>query len=248
MRPDEVHPGAVFYAKSKGSSDTPVRLSSLFRIVGKDQVYGLAYRIGVKPAQGHGSVDFAQLKAGLLSEPQQISELFGKADDLDKLFVILTFAKSATDNMYHQLRPVSVSRDVIKNIFSRGDMRVRCLRPEKLDGRNSYPKRVFGFMTGDITRPVVDVGDDRVVIDRAGKARGKGGRAFAAEGDGGAPVVSSTGALLGFVVAGTDEETLIIPAEDLKRRFNIEFVAPEGDQTPFRLVSPSRDTAEAHGK
>jgi hypothetical protein len=92
-------------------------------------------------------------------------------------------------------------------------------------------------LIGDVTNAVVATGAAESCIKRAGLARGKGAKLFSRYGDGGLPVLSTSNALVGFVIGEDDMHTLVLPAEDLVRlnKFNFR-TFPQGHASTNRVI------------
>ncbi|WP_397423552.1 hypothetical protein, partial [Phenylobacterium sp.] len=148
----------------------------------------------------------------------------------DHLFVLATFTVAVSRELLSMTEQAAVTRDLPQNVFGTGMMRIRKLPTEPAEEvvgrRSNQPERpsAGGFLTGDISNPILVSSGNDVVFDRAALARGRGRHAFGQPGDGGRPVLSNSRALLGFIIGRDSTRTLLLAAEDLVNEMGIRFL------------------------
>jgi hypothetical protein len=146
-------------------------------------------------------------------------------------FEPLAFTKNISNNFYHG-HPTRLSRIPMQDT------------KQGKKNRNQFVTSygVKGCIVGDLEKSTVEVDGQEVFLNHASLARSFGKRALINEGDGGAPLVSRTRALLGFVAGESDGEVLVVPAEDIASRNNLRFFAASTDKA-LRFV-PRLQAAE----
>ncbi len=226
---ESLDPGITFYAWD-GDNTHVVKLSALLRRVGAREVLGLVGRgMTSAPTGSRVTVRPGEVKQSI-GRIETITEVFPDAGKLDALFQIVRFDEAVASGLEGTVSDAAISKNLERNVFSKGLLRVRkltspaVLRSSKSTRRVLPPYNTKGFLTGNVLHPIIERHEGRVTLDRAGIARGRGRQEFAMPGDSGAPVLSASGALLGFVVGRDANRALVLSAEDVMDRMSIHFV------------------------
>lgn len=238
MRPADIVPGSVILADDNGAK-TPVRIASLFRKHRAKKVRALGVRLtdeevgrlGLEPIAIPGKISYEHLKVA--TDPSEVGSL-------EDLFVVVEFDPMESKTLTEAVERLQLSRDIRRNAFGPRRMRVRSLDAPWLFSKPKRQKKPFrsGFIFGDVLNQAVRAKTGRqVVVNRLAHARGFDQKALAGPGEGGTPVISSSGALVGFVVSGTESSALILPAEDLVERLNIDLLKPKDAYSQIRAVA-----------
>jgi hypothetical protein len=169
---------------------------------------------------------------GLLKELGATFKHSEYAETIGSLFSVVVFDKKFADLLRKGSKTASVVRDLESSIFVGGRVRVRRLSGVAKRYSSTYRSnqertgpRDRGFICGDISNITIKTAGRSATIGWAGIVVGRKGHQFAAEGDGGLPVLSRKRALVGFVVAKRSKDTLIIGAEQLAKNLNVRFLA-----------------------
>lgn len=238
MTPDDLQPGAMLYACSDEGIVVPLKLASLFKVEGDEQLYALAgssdrllkscKRIAVAPAGGtHDAIGTLADQNPLTNKGGPLRDLFNIVAVDDKIANRLTLAEAQTSKIKE------------KDIFSKHAVRLRKIVEPSLStfrGKNRQHRRRYlrGYVSGQTTHEKIFVGPakagKRVTLDRAMIAKScsnHGRRKFIDQGDAGTPVISGSKRLVGFVVGCSGDETLVLPAEDLAHAYRLTFYSPD---------------------
>jgi hypothetical protein len=237
MTPHDLQPGATLYAHGDDGVIVPLKLASLFKIAGDKALYALAgrsdrrlkncKRVAVRPTTAsHDAIGTLAQRSPLSREGHSSSELFSVVEVDAKVAKGLSLFEAQT------------SKPKGKDIFGKKAVRVRKIvePPPHLvtPGRNRPPQRKYlrGFVAGQITQPrvLIAADDKKVTLKRAiiaGSSSPVGFRKFVEAGDAGTPVLSGSNRLLGFIVGHSGTETLVMPAEDLAKAYDLTFLSPE---------------------
>lgn len=223
---------SVVYRKAgeKGHLE-PVRLSCAFRRVGHKEVLGLVPKSSIgTSADGTEVLNHQGMKVGILRKFS--SKFKGEdADSVDALFYVAEFEATNKKSPKEVLYAAAFTCNFYNNIYNGGMVKAQKIpRPRELlgpEGRsNSWKELTNGFVTGDIVGPEILSADGQVEFSRLGVVRGRHHREFAKKGEGGTPVVSRSRALMGFIVAKQQNDAFVLPAEQLARSFDLEFLVP----------------------
>lgn len=219
----------------EGAQKIPLKIAALISIRGSDRIRALVWRGEAKICKGMSVFDETHSKRSIGSTIP-IGDILPKAKWLDPLFSVLELTPEVSNEIKSSLRKAAISKDVSENIFGPRAMRVRHLNlspsgsksRKKYKGSNTPPQFLGtpGYLTGDVTDHLVKMAGVEVTIDRAALAKGRGRREFAGRADGGLPVISSSGALLGFIIAIGKDGTVILPAEDIESALDANFLTP----------------------
>jgi hypothetical protein len=246
MTPHDLQPGATLYAHGDDGVIVPLKLASLFKIAGDRALYALAgrsdrrlkncKRVAVRPTTAsHDAIGTLALRNPLSSEDNSAGELFSVVEVDDKVARGLSLFEAQT------------SKPKTKDIFGKQAVRVRKIvePPPHLvpAGQNRPPQRKYlrGFVAGQITQPrvLVSADDKKITLKRAivagSSSSPKRQRKFVEAGDAGTPVLSGSNRLLGFIVAHSGNETLVMPAEDLAKAYDLTFLSPERPLSAVRV-------------
>ena len=227
--------GATFFVVGSGDDVVPLTISALFKKVNEQGVFGLANQneklVGCKD-RVYADEEKQQI-VGKLST----SEVFPSGDGLGALFNVIKFDTGAVKPIEDKLVKVAYTKDVSYHIWRPRPMRVRKTVLGQTDFKQSGTRAYYkGLLVGDVKNPAVGLRNQIVTLRRAARAKSSGGKAIASDEDGGALVLSKSKALFGFVVGSADDEILIMPAEQLSKDYDIQFVAPRLPENSVRLL------------
>lgn len=214
-------------------------LSSIIRGRDNGQVHGLLACKQVDEFVGYKLRRIRMGRKQNIGTVHQLSDSFENSDHLDDLFGLVKFNQTTTQEIEREFKVAALSRDFRVNAFRPNGMNVRRVRgahKEEFHRRrntNRSTQLIYrGVAYGDVTNTKIKTDAAHIEIAYAGLIRGKTGEIFARAGDGGKPVVSSSKALLGFVVAANEDKTLMLTAEDISRDLNVEFLVPDRHMIP----------------
>jgi len=226
----EFQPGSTVWAKG-ATQRISFRIAAIFSAEHSDFIFGLLWNSNEQPCEPLEIYRHDDFKGGLLGNICPTSEVSKKFRSLGDFFTIVRFVKEVSNYLRKSTGVAVISEDITKNALGDNKMSVRI--PWR---RNSSSRRVGvghnntkhvgrrGYLIGDVTNARLNrAAGDRIVVEHAGLAMGKGGRVLTEHGDGGLPLISKSNALVGFVVGKGDKCTLILPAENLAIEHNIKF-------------------------
>lgn len=241
MHPSDLTVGSTVMALD-GASATDLTLGALFTPEGSEEILGLIGRSVHDVDDGATIAVQTPAGASKVGTLHSLESLTGSTSALDRLFAIVRFHPEVQTALRVRAQRARVTNDIQRNTFRRGPMRIR-----KLGGRTIKRNQVMkgasaaGFLMGSVLHPVVEVRGHNVTFDKASLAKGRGGRDFAKPGDGGSPVISAAGALLGFIIGRSDTRALVLPAEDVARTLGAQFLT-----TPPEISGPSVRARDPH--
>jgi hypothetical protein len=244
MNLDSLRPGG-YLSVLTAQGPTALKIAGLFVVEECDQVYALVRRGSItSPIEG----DVVDPRRDIIGHAHSIESVLPSGAQFDHLFALATFTPEVSAALLKLSKPAAVSRDIAQNVFGPGMMRVKHLPGDGLRdaigrrnaARSDLPS-VNGILTGDITNPVVVTQGQEIVLNRAVLARGRGHSAFAGAGDGGRPVLSSSNALLGFIMGRDRSRTLLLAAEDVVNEMGIRFLTrPSRPGVRQQTIRPRR--------
>ena len=169
----------------------------------------------------------------------RVRDHFDYSGHLESLFVLVKFEPMMNEEIDRKFKVAAISKNFRVNAFNRNGMKVRrivgshkpSLRKTRTNSRGN--RQIYrGLVCGDVTNAKITVSNTKTRVQYAGLIRNKTDVSFAKLGDGGKPVVSSSNALLGFVVASSDDKTLMLTAEDISKDLDVDFLVPDKYHLP----------------
>ncbi len=228
---DQLVTGVRLYCLGADGRRTPLTLSSMFKRRAEDGIFGLVGAFDSKSL--YGSKVFTSPFARGDNESIGVVTDGGSILDggIGDLFRVVALLERHSQNAI--VKPVAYSRNLFEEAF--GDHPVTIRRVGRISAVSSIR---HGILAGDVVGPEIEIGERIVSLPRAIRARSCGARYLGEDVEGGAPVLSKSKALLGFVIGHSDDELLILPAETVAQQCKLDFVAP-GRSTSIRLPKGS---------
>lgn len=214
-------------------------LSAVIRVRSSGRVLGL---VACKQIENLDGFRLQKNFAGRVKEVgslKKFDEYFDYSGHLDSLFALVHFAPNMIGEIEKNFKVAAISKDFRVNAFNSNGMKVRRIvgsyvTNSKKKFVNKRENRVThrGLVCGDVTNARIKTKCSKTQVEYAGLIRNKTSVSFARFGDGGKPVVSSSNALLGFVVASNEEKTLMLTAEDISDDLDVDFLVPDKKKLP----------------
>jgi hypothetical protein len=232
-------PGCTVFAQGGAKEEAvPITLAALFRTKGQTSTYGLVSSADKEILEKTVVVGSAASKKVVGSIQALHKYLPAAGKKLAPLFSVLVFDPGVGASLSASVRPAAYSKNFSQNVFGGGRVRVRKARDQQQPafrrGRrvNTSSRIKKGVLVSNVVNPAVRIANEDFRIARGGIVSGRRRRPFAGMGEGGMPVLSSSNALMGFVIGRWQARTLIIPAEDVVNQLEIEFLTPNMPPRP----------------
>jgi hypothetical protein len=241
VRPERLQPGSILYAQNSAGKFLPVRLSVLFNSENHgSKIYGLL-------AGEDNLFEITREHPKILTQPRADAAVVGEIKNIDNILpndntVKSLFSVFELNGFAGGLVELAYSQDLSTNIYRKYPMRVSRVpvRIGQIGRHKSNQTRVShgpkGCLTADLSETEIELDGKKVFFAHAGLAESFGSRALVRPGDSGAPLLSASKALVGFVVGASGDEALILPAEDVANKNGIRFLAPRYES----FVRPKR--------
>jgi hypothetical protein len=200
----------------EGTPRISLKITALFSIYSSDRIYTLVWKGGVSIMNGAHIFNDDHSKHHPIGSMISLEKISPEAKRFDSLFGVVELSPEISKELSSSLRQAAISKDVSCNIFGKRPMSVRHLASD----------RAPGYLVGDVTNSIIKAAGTEVTLDGIALAKSRGQKAFAKPGDGGLPIISSSGALLGFIIANGKDGTAILPAEDLAQALSASFLTP----------------------
>ncbi len=228
---DQISAGNNVYVDDAQGNSVKIKLMALARSDKLKNPVALAW-MGGRSIPPDADV-FLSGSRSSIGQTRSLGTLSERAKDFGSLICLIEFERTESATISERTAAAKVSRDISRPAFGHGRVRVsrvaspddkpkRTRRKHNQEATSSGQK---GFVTGDIVNPVIVAKGGDVRLERAAVVRGKSGRTFGRDGDGGTPVISTKGrGLVGFIVAKGPDRTLILPADELVRKLGMQFL------------------------
>jgi hypothetical protein len=241
---DRVFPGSSIYVADVEGTFVSLKVMALVTSEKLKNPVALAW-IGGKSLPKDGDVFLSPGERHAIGKIRPLTLVSQSVQGMDSLICVIEFKTLQTTGISQQTAEAAVSRQISRAAFAGANVRVSHADPlasplnkaTKKHNRSVPNPSRKGFVTGDIVNPVVNAKGVGVSLGRAAIVRGKSGKAFARDGDGGAPVLSARGALVGFIVGRETDRTLVLPAEELGRTLGMQFLTVK-DPPPYIARQP----------
>jgi hypothetical protein len=227
---DRVSPGSSVYVFDAEGRSIPLKVMALVRSEKLAAPVALAWMGGKSVPKGR-EVFISPDSPFSIGKVRPLTSVSQKVQGMDRLICVIEFKSAEGVGISAQTTEAAVSRQIGRAAFGGGMVRVSHVSPaapaikkSTKHNRTAMPSVRKGFITGDIVNPVISSKGEGVRLGRAAIVRGKSGKSFARDGDGGSHVLSAKGALAGFVVGKDTDRTLVLPADELGRRLGMQFL------------------------
>ena len=147
---------------------------------------------------------------------------------------------------------LSTTRDFSANFWKGRNLRIRRLNDENLSDATLYRRRNrrpawtnrLGRVEGEIHNVKINDAQGQLIYPYCGLVSRPRGAELADKRAVGAPVISNSGALSGFIVGRSKKDTLILPIDELSSDKALAFLT-FGEDWPKVRISDSKKTATA---